>query len=84
MSEFAPVRTIADLDTLDLAEMREGYWDGYHGEPEPGNNRTRSYWHGWGNGAVDSGRREKTWDQAELARLCLQEFERNFLGRQPQ
>lgn len=56
MAEFLPVRTVADLSTLDLEEMREGYWDGYKGEPEPGNNRTRSYWHGWRNGAADANR----------------------------
>ena len=79
MSEFAPVTTMADLDALDLDEMRAGYWDGFQGEPEPGNNRTRSYWHGWCNGAVDKGLREKTQEQAELARLCVAEARRTLL-----
>ncbi len=58
MTEFAPVRTFADLQTLDGDEVVDGYRDGFRGEPEPGNNRTRSYWHGWRNGAVDRGDRE--------------------------
>ena len=53
MSEFAPVRTLADLDSLSHEEIYEGYRDGLGGEPEPGNNRSRSYWHGWRNGHND-------------------------------
>jgi hypothetical protein len=68
MGEFNPVRTIADLDTLDHDEIVEGYMDGFGGEPEPGNNRSRSYWHGWRNGAVDGRHREKDEAQAALAR----------------
>jgi hypothetical protein len=56
MGEFLPVRTIADLETLDSDEIVEGYMDAFHGEPEPGNNRSRSYWHGWRNGAADTRR----------------------------
>ena len=69
MSEYLPVTTKADLDTLDPTEMQEGYFDGFDGEPEPGNNRSRSYWHGWRNGAVDGGHREKDDAQATLAHV---------------
>lgn len=55
VNTFAPVRTAADLDTLDDAETVEGYHDGRAGEPEPGGNRSRSYWHGWRVGRVDGG-----------------------------
>lgn len=72
MSEFQPVTTIADLETLDDAETQEGYFDGYDGEPEPGNNRSRSYWHGWRNGAVDGGHREKDEHQAMLAHEVIE------------
>jgi hypothetical protein len=61
VSEFAPVTT------LDDGELLEGYRDGRAGEPEPGNNRSRSYWHGWRNGAVDGGHRTKDEAQAVLA-----------------
>lgn len=67
MSEFKPVLTSADLMTLDSAEIVEGYMDGRDGDPEPGNNRGRSYWHGWRNGMVDSGRMEKDEAMAALA-----------------
>lgn len=48
-----PVRTLADLDTLDEDEILDGYRDGFRGDPEPGDNRSRSYWHGWRNGNCD-------------------------------
>jgi len=74
VSEFAPVTTLADLDSLDDAELLEGYRDGRAGEPEPGNNRSRSYWHGWRNGAVDGGHRDKDLAQSELARVVVQRW----------
>jgi len=47
VSDRAPVETLEELDTLDDAEIQEGYRDGWTGEPEPGDNRSKSYWHGW-------------------------------------
>ncbi len=47
--------------------MIEGYWDGYKGEPEPGDNRSFAFWHGWRNGAVDGKYREIDAAQAALA-----------------
>ena len=35
MSEFAPVMTLADLQTLDNDDVVEGYKDGLDGDPEP-------------------------------------------------
>jgi hypothetical protein len=63
-SDFTSVTTVEDIDALDEGEMIEGYWDGYDGDPEPGNNRSRAYWHGWRNGAVDG----KHWqgDEAQM------------------
>ena len=61
-----PVTTLDELETLDLDEVTEGYRDGYAGFP-CGNNRSRSYWHGWKNGQVDGGHREKDNAQAILA-----------------
>ena len=48
-----PVTTAAELDTLDPAEVSEGYRDGYDGEDEPGGNRSKAYWHGHRNGQND-------------------------------
>lgn len=69
MSEWTPVTTLADLNALNDDEVLEGYHDGLAGETEPGNNRSRSYWHGWRNGALDGGHREKDAAQAELAHV---------------
>lgn len=65
MAEFNPVRTVDDFRTLDEGEVMEGYLDGFHGEAAPNSSRSRSYWHGWRNGMVDSARRPP--DQAHLA-----------------
>lgn len=64
MAEFNPVQTVDDFRTLDDGEMLEGYLDGFHGEAAPDSSHSRSYWHGWRNGMVDSGRRSP--DQAHL------------------
>ncbi|OYX86410.1 MAG: hypothetical protein B7Y84_14125 [Azorhizobium sp. 32-67-21] len=71
MSERTPVCTLEELGRLDEAEISEGYRDGNDGLPEPGGNRSESYWHGWRNGAVDGGYREKDEAQAEVARLWV-------------
>ena len=71
MPAWIPVYTIADLETLDETEILEGYWDGRKNEPEPGNNRSRSYWHGWRNGMLDGGFRDKDAAQASLAHEYL-------------
>jgi hypothetical protein len=52
MVAFEPVSTIADLETLDEDEILEGYQDGMNNFP-CGDNRSRSYWHGWRNGMAD-------------------------------
>ncbi len=51
-----PVITAAELQYLDADEIIEGYRGGLAGEPEPGGNRSKSYWHGWRNGHNDRNR----------------------------
>jgi hypothetical protein len=68
MAEFIPVGTIADFRQLDDGEVLEGYFDGFHGSPAPGSDRSRSFWHGWRNGRIDSGRTEP-----DLAQRLLQQ-----------
>lgn len=63
-----PVTTFAELDTLDDDEILEGYRDGFAGEAEPGNNRSKSYWHGWRNGAIDKGYLKPDAESFALAR----------------
>lgn len=55
MTVFAPVRTLEDLDTLDEAAIIEGYTTAKSGDPEPGENRGRAFWHGWRNRMIDLG-----------------------------
>lgn len=65
----ADTRTVPNLETLlslDENEVVEGYLDGFRGEPEPGNNRSLAYWHGWRNGAVDKGLRKSDSEQQFL------------------
>lgn len=70
---LSPVRTLADLNSLDQEEIFLGYEDGRRGDPAPGHNRSRSYWHGWRNGAVDGGHREKDEHQQALAAALIAE-----------
>lgn len=55
MSAFEPVRTKADLETLDHTQIVEGYVSAERGDPEPGPNRGRAFWHGWRNRMIDYG-----------------------------
>jgi len=76
MSERTPITTALELKALQDAEMIQGYRDGFAGEPEPGDNRSFSYWHGWRNGAVDGGHRQKDYAQAMLAHDVLNPSEK--------
>jgi hypothetical protein len=67
MAEFIPVETIIDFRKLDDGEVLEGYFDGFHGSPAPGSDRSRSFWHGWRNGQVDAGFAEPDLAQLSLA-----------------
>jgi len=68
MSEFQPVRTKADLDLLEDEDMVAGYISGLNGDDEPGNDKSRSYWHGWRNGRSDRGFTPVDDAQKQLAR----------------
>lgn len=67
MSEFTPVSTRVDLERLDEDEMVAGYRAGLAGDPEPGSDKSRSYWHGWRNGMTDKGRAPLDQHQQALA-----------------
>lgn len=68
---FAPVSTLADLNTLDQSEIVEGYKSAERGDPEPGQNRGRSFWHGWRNRMIDKGEIPKDAAAARLAREVI-------------
>jgi len=68
MAEFDKVETAADLVLLDGDEIVAGYRGGLAGSAEPGSDRSRSFWHGWRNGMVDSRRAESDHAQRALVR----------------
>ena len=41
------VSTLAEFDALDPDEVLDGHQAARRGDPEPGSNRSRAYWHGW-------------------------------------
>lgn len=59
-----PVTTVEELDSLDQDEIMEGYRDGRAGDDEPGDNRSKAYWHGWRNGQNDRHNRSDTASRA--------------------
>lgn len=69
---FEPVRTLADLNSLDHAEISAGYLDFSADDPWPGENRGRAYWHGWRTGAIDHGAIPKDDAAAQLAHEYVQ------------
>jgi hypothetical protein len=71
MTAFDPVTTLADLDALDGEEIRAGYLDWRSGDPEPGSNRGRAYWHGWMNAARDNGEAPDTIEAKLLVRAWV-------------
>lgn len=75
---FDPVRTKDDLDSLDGDEIVEGYLSAARGDPEPGPNRGRAYWHGWRCRMMDMG--ELPIDAA--ARQLAREFLRGKSSRE--
>jgi hypothetical protein len=79
---FDPVRTLAELDTLDDDEILAGYREWHPGDPEPGPNRSKAYWHGWRNAAID--RREIDGDaaSAQLAHEYVAMGRLKEVGRQ--
>ena len=65
MVEHEAVSGLADFLTLDESAVLFGYISGYEGQPRPDLERCRSFYHGWRNGMVDSGRAVA--DEAQLA-----------------
>lgn len=68
---FTPVSTIEDLESLDAAEIIEGYKSADLFDPEPGPNRGRAFWHGWRNRMIDLGVLPTDDASRELARALV-------------
>lgn len=56
MAEYAPITTAAELDLTDSDDVIAGYYAGRDGAREPGSDKSKSYWHGWRNGMMDTSR----------------------------
>jgi hypothetical protein len=56
MSEYQPLSSVAELAVLNDDECVAGYMASLAGDPEPGSDKSKSYWHGWRNGMMDKGR----------------------------
>lgn len=52
---FPVVATLEEFDALDEDQVLAGYREARPGDPEPGENRGKSYWHGWCNRMRDAG-----------------------------
>lgn len=72
MANFEPVRTWADLQSLDVAEILDGYRSAERGDPEPGPNRGRAFWHGWRNRMIDFGIVKSDVASQQLAHECVE------------
>lgn len=70
--KFEPVRTLEELDTLNSEMMVAGYMAGRKGYPEPEIECGKSFWHGWRNGMIDTGRMQQDDASLTLARLIVE------------
>jgi ribosome modulation factor len=70
--QLRAVSTIEEFRELDEAAVLCGYMDGIQGLPFEFAELTKSYWHGWRNGAVDGGFVEPDLAQIELERAFEQ------------
>lgn len=68
MSEFKSAATVVDLETLDQADVLAGYYSGLNGDPAPGSDKSRGFFHGWRNGMADTRRTDTTPEQQQLCR----------------
>ena len=55
MSEYTKLSRRAELDLIDEDECVAGYRSGLINDPEPGSDKSKSFWHGWRNGMMDRG-----------------------------
>jgi hypothetical protein len=53
VSGFQPVATVTELNSLDETDMIAGHLSAERGDPEPGPNRGKAFWHGWRTRMMD-------------------------------
>jgi hypothetical protein len=67
-SYHKPVTTLEELDMLNSDETVEGHLSAQKGDPEPGANHSRAFYHGWRTRMMDLGEIEITPEHRELVR----------------
>lgn len=81
IDERTPISDVATLDQQDERDMVAGYWAGFGGDGhEPSPEFNRSYWHGWRNGMVDSGRMK---GDSAMAKLAHEVIETGYFAKRP-
>lgn len=68
MSFYTPVRSVIKLDMLDDEEILKGYLAAYSDKHIEEVNVSESFWHGYRNGLVDSGKSKLDQAQKDLVR----------------
>ena len=68
-----PISTLEEWDAIDSTECTAGYMSYEADDPEPGDNHTRSYHHGWRMARFDrsSGRHPEYDDHMRLVRAVM-------------
>ena len=73
--KYFPVSTVADLNSLDDAEILAGYRHGWDNDKLP-QDSTRSFWHGFNNA-----RRDKTGRRTKASSRLASEFVKTGEGK---
>jgi hypothetical protein len=68
---FPVIATLEEFDALDSEQVFAGYREARPGDPEPGENRGKSYWHGWCNRMRDAGLLDWNPIHANVVRLSV-------------
>lgn len=71
ISAHAPITTLDEVDALDPDKVVAGYAGAERGDPEPGDNHSRAYHHGWRTRMMDFGELPIPPEHRELVRALL-------------
>lgn len=75
---FQKITTLEQVDALDDDLLVAGYLAGLGDKPDC-TQKSQSYWHGFNNGQVDSGKAPACYEQRELAKnVCGTMLQRIF------
>ena len=72
----APVTQLSELLELSRDEILEGYISTKKGDPEPGDNRSRAFHHGWRTAMMDLGEMKIPDEHRRLVREIMNHWKR--------